>query len=268
MCRNVFCLTLYPQLDTFDPSASRFGTPLRRILGTDIHIVQSPTMLHVGVAPTVRSIFPSTYSAQVLTMERRITRYFLFHGVLIIFMLAGKILSSTYNTIRMILGADLGDVIAIVLFMACAWAISHHFLQDWEADVGQISDLVSFSVWKCYPHSPAFPSCFLVRKRPLVFWLFCRSWVLHSPPGVFCHFLTLPLTSASGCLFAQILWFITCLSWFLTFCCGSLSVTLWVQSFVSCSLAYNLFWSQRCIVISLQRSPDYQTEMSLLPVYL
>ncbi|KAJ3911188.1 hypothetical protein F5877DRAFT_86334 [Lentinula edodes] len=129
-------------LDTFDPSASILGTPLRCILGTDIHIVQSPTMLHVGVAPTVRSIFPSTNSAQVLTMERRITRYFLFHGVLIIFMLAGKILSSTYNTIRMILGTDLGDVIAIVLFMACAWAISHHFLQDWKADISQISDLL------------------------------------------------------------------------------------------------------------------------------
>lgn len=78
-------------------------------------------------------------------MERRITRYFLLHGLFVNFLLAGKILSSTYNAITMILGADLGDVIAIALLMICARVISRHFLQDWKADVG-ISDLVSFSV--------------------------------------------------------------------------------------------------------------------------
>ncbi|KAJ3872321.1 hypothetical protein F5051DRAFT_445292 [Lentinula edodes] len=109
-------------LDAFDPPASRFVTSISHISRTVIHIFQSPNMLYV-------------------TMERRITRYFLLHGLFVNFLLAGRILSSTYNAITMILGADLGDVIAIALFMICARVISRHFLQDWKADVG-ISDLL------------------------------------------------------------------------------------------------------------------------------
>ncbi|KAJ3886554.1 hypothetical protein GG344DRAFT_69577 [Lentinula edodes] len=110
-------------LDAFDPPASRFATSISHISRTVIHIFQSPNMLYV------------------LTMECRMTRYFLLHGLFVNFLLAGKILSSTYNAITMILGADLGDVIAIALLMICARVISHHFLQDWKADVG-ISDLL------------------------------------------------------------------------------------------------------------------------------
>ncbi|KAJ3924352.1 MAG: hypothetical protein NXY57DRAFT_1045008 [Lentinula lateritia] len=112
-------------LDAFHPAASRFATSISHISRTVIHIFQSPDMLYV------------------LTMERRITRYFLLHGLFVNFLLAGKILSSTYNAITMILGADLGDVIAIALLMICARVISRHFLQDWKADVG-ISDLLLY----------------------------------------------------------------------------------------------------------------------------
>ncbi|KAJ4492339.1 hypothetical protein C8R41DRAFT_867391 [Lentinula lateritia] len=116
-------------LDAFNPPASRFATSISHISRTVIHIFQSPNMLYV------------------LTMERQITRYFLLHGLFVNFLLAGKILSSTYNAITMILGADLGDVIAIALLMICARVISRHFLQDWKADVG-ISDLLFSRVQK------------------------------------------------------------------------------------------------------------------------
>ncbi|KAJ3856727.1 hypothetical protein EV368DRAFT_61410 [Lentinula lateritia] len=155
-------------LDAFDPPASRFATFISHISRTVIHIFQSPNMLYV------------------LTMERRITRYFLLHGLFVNFLLAGKILSSTYNAITMILGADLGDVIAIALLMICARVISRHFLQDWKADVG-ISDLTirflvvlsilsfAFATWRLLS--------FLELTLDLCFWvLVCIAiMILHLP---------------------------------------------------------------------------------------
>ncbi|KAJ3754248.1 hypothetical protein EV360DRAFT_73848 [Lentinula raphanica] len=88
-------------------------------------------------AKSVIQIFhPAAMPWLSMTMERAIVNCFIVHGILIFFLITGKVLDSMYEFIIATFGTDPGDIVANVLLVTCAWIISWIFVLDLKSEVG------------------------------------------------------------------------------------------------------------------------------------